>query len=168
MNGPDQSEPGITRSARVLDQVRSNVTVCANLFPRTPDDLLRQQLPLPYVPQDVILEKFTMPPERDVAFRCRVRGSIALHNIVPPGIISSVTGKHEIRRVAEADRTAAFQGTLQDPSFALLPEQVGELNAFRCIVCRRSTVSVWFEKGRVRRQFVQCMCQRSTRQEESQ
>lgn len=146
MTGRQQIEQGIVRPAPTFGDVRSNVTVCSNLFPRSPE----------------ILE-----PERDVAFRCRVRGAIALRNIVPPGIIDSMSGKHGIVKLSEADRAAGFDGTLSYVVFALLPEQVQELHAFRCIDCGRSTVSVWFEKGQVQRRFVTCMCQRPGRGEES-
>ncbi|HEY2584856.1 MAG TPA: hypothetical protein VGI81_03705 [Tepidisphaeraceae bacterium] len=142
MKLPEQVLPGIIRPANTAVQVKSNVTVCSNVFPRSPD--IQQS-------------------GNDVAFRCRVRGAIALRDLVPPGVIDSTTGKHEIRKLKEADRSAAFTGALADTSFALLPEQVEELNAFRCIYCTRSTLSVWFEQGAVQRRFVTCMCQREAK-----
>jgi len=128
--------------------IKSNVIVCSNVFPRLPD-----------VPR----------PERDVAFRSRVRGSVALHLIVPPGIIDNVTNHHEIRSITNTQREAALEGTLTDTSFALLPEQVKELSPFTCTWCGRSTVSYWFENGCVQQKFVeQCMCRRPKGQEQEQ
>lgn len=144
MKIPEAVVPSIIRSAREGAPVRSNLAVCSNLFPRCPG-----------------IEE----PARDVAFRCRVRGSIALHNLVPPGLIDAMTGRRMIRQLDEADRVAAFAGTLASASFSLLAEQIAELNAFRCIYCTRSTVSVWFEGGKVWREFVTCMCQRATGQD---
>jgi len=137
---PERQDPEIVRQPPLLKHAKSNVTVCSNVYTR------RQEI---------------SQPERDVAFRCRVRGPIALRDIVPPGVIDAVSGKHEIRKVSEADRAAAFAGELPDYSFALLPEQLLELNADRCIDCKRSRVSVWYEAGKVRRKFVdRCMCHR--------
>jgi hypothetical protein len=145
MTGPDAEDIAIVRRASAAGRLNSNVVVIPNVYVREADDA---------------------PPEHDVAFRCRVRGAIALRDIVPVGIIEAVTGRHTIRTLEEEDRVNAFGGTLLDRTFALLPEQIAELNADRCIDCNRSRVSVWFEGGRVRRRFVrQCMCQRATRQE---
>lgn len=145
MNAPKSKEIGIVREIPAPIDAKPNVVVLSNVFTRDLDELR---------------------PERDVAFRCRVRGSVALRDIVPPGIIDSMTGRHEIQKVAEADRQAAFEGKLTYCGFALLPEQILELNAFPCILCKRSCVSVWFEEGRVQRKFVQCMCERPSRKED--
>jgi hypothetical protein len=144
---PSQPEHvGIVKVPPAPTHANSNVVVISNVYVRDPEE-----------PR----------PERDVAFRCRVRGAIALRDIVPTGIIDAVTGRHGIRTLNEEDRRAAFDGTLAHRGFALLPEQIVELNADRCIECKRSRVSVWREGGKVRRKFVdRCMCQRPMRHEE--
>jgi len=146
MTNSESEVSGIVRFRTVLEQINSNVVVLSNVYIRHPDQ---------------------SRPEHDVAFRSRVRGPFALRELVPVGIIDAMTGIHSIPTLKEEDRPSAFDGTLADQSFALLPEQIVELNADRCIDCKRSRVSVWREGGTVRRKFVyRCMCQRLTRQEE--
>lgn len=145
MNQLASETAGIIRVPALPKEIKSNVMVRSNVYVRRED---------------------TPDPSRDVAFRCRVRGYIALRDIVPPGIIDAVNGHHEIREIDEAERSAAFSGTLPGNVFNLLPEQVAGISPFRCIDCGRSEVSVWYEDGRVRRTFVRCcMCKRTAQEE---
>lgn len=146
MNQFSNEAIGIIRRTVLPEELKSNVTVCSNVYVRRED---------------------VSDPRRDVAFRCRIRGSIALREIVPPGIVDNVSGHHEIPTIQELERAAAFDGTLAADSFCLLPEQVAGRSPYRCIECGRSQVSVWYSHGKVEHKFVLrwCMCKRLAQKE---
>jgi hypothetical protein len=125
-----------------LADKRSNVQLISNVFERLPT---------------------VARPEDDIAFRCRVRGPIALNELVPVGVIDPMTGQHNIPPIPAQDREAALAGSLIDRPFSLLPEQIKHLNGFTCPKCGRSQVSVWWSEGKEHRRFVDlCICRRPT------
>lgn len=147
MTQSNEPNEAIVRTSRLPPTARSNVKVCSNVYVRVAD----------------IAE-----PQQDVAFRCRIRGWNALRAIVPPGIMNSVSGRHDIRVIPEAARSAAMDG-LHDEGFELLAEQEAGISPFCCIYCGRSEVSVWHDAGKLKREFVkECICKRTKMREEDQ